>query len=119
MALSETGELLGWGAAACGQLGFEDLQHLPKDSENSPYEPDPQPVKLLRGKVITAVSCGEAHTLTLTDKGCVYSFGASNCGQLGLKSEFLHARTQRRSQNESKLVSYQEIPKLVTGLLDK
>ena len=42
MALSEEGEVYGWGAAACGQLGFEEIRHLPTDPEGSPYEPLPQ-----------------------------------------------------------------------------
>lgn len=31
-----------------------------------------------------AISCGEAHTLVLTETGHLYSFGADSCGQLGL-----------------------------------
>ena len=34
-------------------------------------------------KKIVAISCGETHTLALTDSGHLYSFGGNTCGQLG------------------------------------
>jgi alpha-tubulin suppressor-like RCC1 family protein len=37
----------------------------------------------LNNKKIVAISCGETHTLALTDSGHLYSFGANGCGQLG------------------------------------
>jgi alpha-tubulin suppressor-like RCC1 family protein len=40
-------------------------------------------VTALLGKKITAISCGETHTLALTNTGHLYSFGANGCGQLG------------------------------------
>lgn len=33
---------------------------------------------------IVAVSCGEAHTLALNDKGQVFAWGLATDGQLGL-----------------------------------
>lgn len=33
---------------------------------------------------IVAVSCGEAHTLALSDKGQVFAWGQASDGQLGL-----------------------------------
>jgi alpha-tubulin suppressor-like RCC1 family protein len=40
-------------------------------------------VESLSNKKIVAISCGETHTLTLTDNGHLYSFGSNICGQLG------------------------------------
>ena len=83
MALNSSGQLFAWGAAACGQLGLEDTTKLPKDQEGSPFEPIPQLVSALTQYLISSVSCGEAHTLAVTDQGYLFSFGASSCGQLG------------------------------------
>jgi len=59
MALTSTGKLYGWGAAACGQLGTDNSKPLPKDSEGSPYQPIPNIINALSKKVIVSVSCGE------------------------------------------------------------
>lgn len=41
-------------------------------------------VGALDAQNIVAVSCGEAHTLALNDKGQVYAWGLATDGQLGL-----------------------------------
>jgi alpha-tubulin suppressor-like RCC1 family protein len=123
VAITITGEVYTWGAAACGQLGLEEIDFLPRDADESPYQPLPTLVTKLKNKQIVSVSCGEAHTLALTKTGIVYSFGASNCGQLGLcksmpeQPKVAFPRFQRDS--ESKLVSFQPVPKLVSSLLGK
>lgn len=123
VALTANGEVYTWGAAACGQLGLEEIDFLPRDADESPYQPLPTLVTKLKGKQIVSVSCGEAHTLVLTKTGFVYSFGASNCGQLGLikqvpeQPKVAFPRNQRDS--ELKPVSFQQIPKLVSSLLSK
>lgn len=124
MAVTVNGELYGWGAAACGQLGIEDTAYLPKDSEESPYEPLPRLITELKGKCVVSVACGEAHTLILTDRGVLYSFGAHSCGQLGLMPLDLTDNTKRRiarssRDSESKSVNYQPTPKLVSQLLSR
>jgi len=46
-------------------------------------------VQALSNKNIVAISCGETHTMALTDSGHLYSFGANGCGQLGqFQNEF-------------------------------
>ena len=47
----------------------------------------------LINKKVVAISCGETHTLALTDSGHLYSFGAKCCGQLG---QFLCEYEKRR-----------------------
>lgn len=42
-------------------------------------------VVALDAQNIVAVSCGEAHTLALNDKGQVYAWGLDSDGQLGLQ----------------------------------
>lgn len=122
VAVTTDGEFYAWGAAACGQLGIEDFQHLPRDGDNSPFEPEPQRVRSLRGKRIQSVSCGEAHTIALTDKGALYVFGASSCGQLGIEpvdTPELRQKRSRRSDSEVKPVQFTPDPQLVTSLLSR
>ncbi len=83
MALSRDGFVYAWGEATYGQLGLDDIRDLPKNSDNKPYQPFPQKIKALMNKKIVAISCGETHTLALTDSGHLYSFGGNTCGQLG------------------------------------
>ena len=120
MAISDTGELYGWGAAACGQLGIEDLTHLPRDADSSPFEPDPQLTQLLKGKFVTSVACGEAHTLVLTDKGALYSFGAASFGQLGNPPQDSPERRRLPRQTQDKSTRpCQYTPRLVSSLLSR
>eukprot|EP01113_Clastostelium_recurvatum_P015278 TRINITY_DN1847_c0_g1_i2.p1 TRINITY_DN1847_c0_g1~~TRINITY_DN1847_c0_g1_i2.p1 ORF type:complete len:799 (-),score=177.11 TRINITY_DN1847_c0_g1_i2:50-2446(-) len=44
---------------------------------------DPAVVSALKGKRITKVSCGESHSLAITEWGDVYSWGRGREGQLG------------------------------------
>lgn len=83
MALTKEGVIYAWGEATYGQLGLDDTKDLPKNTDQKPYQPFPTKVTALLGKKITAISCGETHTLALTDTGHLYSFGANGCGQLG------------------------------------
>ncbi|CDW71651.1 e3 ubiquitin-protein ligase herc2 [Stylonychia lemnae] len=83
MALSREGHVYAWGEATYGQLGLDDIRDLPKNSDNKPYQPFPQKVLSLLNKKIVAISCGETHTLALTEGGHLYSFGGNTCGQLG------------------------------------
>jgi alpha-tubulin suppressor-like RCC1 family protein len=83
MALSRDGHVYAWGEATVGQLGLDDTRDLPKNTEGKSYQPYPTRVEALSNKKIVAISCGETHTLALTDNGHLYSFGSNICGQLG------------------------------------
>ena len=83
MAIDNEGKLYAWGAAACGQLGIENLAGLPKDGEGNPYEPEPKIVTFFENIKVESIACGESHTLVLVEGGTLYSFGNSSCGQLG------------------------------------
>ena len=80
MALTKEGYVYAWGEATLGQLGLDDIRDLPKNTENKPYQPYPTRVQALSNKKIVAISCGETHTMALTDSGHLYSFGANGCG---------------------------------------
>ena len=72
MAIDSEGLLYGFGAAACGQLGLENLNSLPKDGEGNPYEPIPRPVTFFENMKVINVACGETHTLVLTEGSIIY-----------------------------------------------
>lgn len=93
MALTKDGAIYAWGEATYGQLGLDDTSNLLRNTDQKPYQPYPTKVAALSNKKIIAISCGETHTLALTDAGHLYSFGANGCGQLG---QFLCEYEKRR-----------------------
>lgn len=56
---------------------------MPWNSDGRVYQPIPKKVKALEKKTIIGISCGEAHSLVLSDQGHLFGFGANSCGQLG------------------------------------
>ncbi|XP_043927005.1 RCC1 and BTB domain-containing protein 1 isoform X2 [Protopterus annectens] len=73
MALTNDGQVYGWGYNGNGQLGLG----------NSTNHPTPCRVTGLQGACMIQIACGCAHTLALTDEGLVYTWGANTYGQLG------------------------------------
>ncbi|KAK7864423.1 hypothetical protein R5R35_000463 [Gryllus longicercus] len=73
IAVTDTGEVYGWGYNGNGQLGLG----------NNVNQLNPCRVGALAGVVVTRVACGYAHTLALTDVGALYAWGANSYGQLG------------------------------------
>ncbi|KAL8044827.1 hypothetical protein ABFX02_08G071600 [Erythranthe guttata] len=73
-ALTDDGEVYGWGRGEHGRLGFGD----DKSSKMVP-----QRVQLLVGEEIVQVSCGGTHSVALTRDGRIYSFGRGDHGRLG------------------------------------
>ncbi len=75
--LTSAGVVYAAGGNAHGQLGTgaapESLATLPVRVDGA-----------LAGLRVSAVACGTAHSLALTDAGEVYSWGAAASGQLGL-----------------------------------
>ncbi|WMS40912.1 Ig-like domain-containing protein [Acuticoccus sp. MNP-M23] len=69
-AITDTGDLYGWGQNTSGQLGLGD--------EVNRYEP----AKIdIDGKTVVSVSSGTSHTLVLTSDGAVYGFGGNRDGE--------------------------------------
>ncbi|XP_003383757.1 PREDICTED: RCC1 and BTB domain-containing protein 1-like [Amphimedon queenslandica] len=93
LALTEDGTIYAWGANGYGQLGR---------GSTSVHSNLPKPVNhALGGVIVSKVACGGFHSLALSNKGDVYSWGFNNCGQLGCGDT-----TSRYNPNR------------VTGLLD-
>ena len=87
LALTENGKVFSWGAAMGGQLGHEE-KLLIKNSKNKKnyFISKPTIISSLIDKniIITKISCGEAHSIAMTNTGSVYSWGFGSNGQLGL-----------------------------------
>ncbi|KAK9735538.1 hypothetical protein RND81_04G211300 [Saponaria officinalis] len=72
-AVTETGELYGWGWGRYGNLGLGDRNDRLVPEKVSPIE----------GIKMTLVACGWRHTITVTTSGNIYTYGWSKYGQLG------------------------------------
>ncbi|XP_057784120.1 ultraviolet-B receptor UVR8-like [Salvia miltiorrhiza] len=73
-ALTDDGEVYGWGRGEHGRLGFGD----DKSSKMVP-----QRVQLQVADETVQVSCGGTHSVALTQDGRMYSFGRGDHGRLG------------------------------------
>ena len=73
MVVTADGEVYGWGDNNLGQLGIGN------------YSNKKEPCKITQpaGTVIEKVVCGYMHTLALSKKGILYTWGANTYGQLG------------------------------------
>jgi alpha-tubulin suppressor-like RCC1 family protein len=75
MALTSSGQLFAWGDNKYGQIGHD------KDEIRKPV-----PVRLMgfNDEKIKSIACGSMHSMALTEKGDVYSWGFNKYGQLGI-----------------------------------
>eukprot|EP00931_Biecheleriopsis_adriatica_P059019 TRINITY_DN35245_c0_g1_i1.p1 TRINITY_DN35245_c0_g1~~TRINITY_DN35245_c0_g1_i1.p1 ORF type:complete len:1099 (-),score=207.38 TRINITY_DN35245_c0_g1_i1:48-3344(-) len=83
VALSREGALYSWGGGGCGQLGHSETSKMPKDEDGCPYQLTPRVVDHLRPHVVSTIACGKAHTIAVSDRGRMFTWGAGACGQLG------------------------------------
>ncbi|GFH12745.1 UV-resistance 8 protein, partial [Haematococcus lacustris] len=74
LAVSKAHEVWSWGWGDFGRLGHGNTtdQFLPK------------PITFFSGMIIKEVTCGDTHTLVVTDMGELFTFGRNQNGQLGL-----------------------------------
>ena len=87
LALTENGKVFSWGAATGGQLGQDEkfLIKNPKVKKNCFISKPSIILSLFDNNIfINKISCGEAHSVALTNNGNVYSWGFGSNGQLGL-----------------------------------
>ena len=90
LALTEDGKVFSWGSFQGGQLGLSSEfllnENQKKTKDKEMYLSIPTLIPLFRKEdiKIKKISCGEAHSLALTEKGKVYSWGFGSNGQLGL-----------------------------------
>ncbi len=96
LALTSTGEVYAWGDNKFGQIGNGSSRTL-----------ESTPVKLaFQGHLIIAISCGSLHSIALTEKGSVFTWGFNNNGQLGLGNtrDLSKPKLIEREWNISKIV---------------
>ena len=90
LALTEDGKVFSWGSFQGGQLGLSSEfllnENQKKTKDKEMYLSIPTLIPFFRKEdiKIKKISCGEAHSLALTEKGKVYSWGFGSNGQLGL-----------------------------------
>lgn len=73
-ALTDEGEVYGWGRGEHGRLGF---------GEDKSSKMVPQRVQYLAGEDIVQVSCGGTHSVALTRDGRIFTYGRGDHGRLG------------------------------------
>ncbi|XP_019320182.2 probable E3 ubiquitin-protein ligase HERC6 isoform X1 [Panthera pardus] len=78
LAVCYKGRVFAWGAGSEGQLGIGEFKEI---------NLIPQKIKTLTGIKIIQVSCGNYHSLALSEDGQVFSWGSNSHGQLGLGKE--------------------------------
>ena len=86
--IDSEGALYGWGLCTYGQLGLglEELAALDKDVEGNIYVHSPRTISKLSHIRAMKVSCGENHSLVLSEEGLLFGFGLNHLGQLGTKN---------------------------------
>ncbi|KAM3387115.1 hypothetical protein ACQJBY_010156 [Aegilops geniculata] len=72
-AVTEDGEIYGWGWGRYGNLGLGD--------RNDRFVPEK--VSSAEGEKMVLVACGWRHTITVSSSGSLYTYGWSKYGQLG------------------------------------
>ncbi|CAO2035153.1 unnamed protein product [Urochloa humidicola] len=72
-AVTEDGDLYGWGWGRYGNLGLGDRNDRVL----------PEKVSSVEGEKMVLVACGWRHTITVSDPGAMYTYGWSKYGQLG------------------------------------
>ncbi|PWA92826.1 regulator of chromosome condensation (RCC1) family protein [Artemisia annua] len=72
-AITEDGDLYGWGWGRYGNLGLGDR----KDRNI------PEKVSVITGEKMVQVACGWRHTISVSSSGDLYTYGWSKYGQLG------------------------------------
>ncbi|XP_014643409.1 PREDICTED: probable E3 ubiquitin-protein ligase HERC6 [Ceratotherium simum simum] len=87
VAVCHKGRAFAWGAGSEGQLGigeFKEINFTPKK------------IKTLTDIKIIQVSCGDYHSLALSEDGQVFSWGKNSHGQLGLGMKFPSQNSPQR-----------------------
>ena len=88
MVIDSEGKLYGWGFAKFGQIGMtpDEVKIYDTDIDGNPIISSPVHISKMGNLIMEKVSCGENHTIVLTNKGIVFGFGLNLYGQLGISA---------------------------------
>lgn len=75
LALTDQGDIYSWGQGFVGQLGIRPSVECASFPMLLPY---------FHRNFVTNIECGAYHSLAVDNKGNLYGWGESRCGQLGL-----------------------------------
>ena len=89
LALTQDNKLFSWGSSQGGQLGLPEKYLISQPNyQTSFFLSSPNQISIFskskKPENIQKISCGEAHSLALTNNGEIYSWGFGSNGQLGL-----------------------------------
>ena len=89
LAITQDNKLFSWGSSQGGQLGLPEKYLISQPNyQTSFFLSSPNQISIFskakKPENIIKISCGEAHSLALTNNGTVYSWGFGSNGQLGL-----------------------------------
>jgi len=98
--------ILTWGNNHQGQLAFGNA----KEALN------PTLIESFRGVSFVNASCGEYHSLAVSDKGDVYFWGRTREGQHGLGENLRSVLSRQKQLNSSSVEAVDEVPQNVTEL---
>ncbi|XP_076250382.1 HECT and RLD domain containing E3 ubiquitin ligase 4 isoform X1 [Rhynchophorus ferrugineus] len=92
VALTNSGQILAWGANNFGQLGLGFISRC---------EASPTPITSLMGIPFAFITCGANHTFAISKSGAVFGWGKNLKGQLGLNdaSNKIHPTQLRTLRN--------------------
>jgi alpha-tubulin suppressor-like RCC1 family protein len=76
LVLTNCGEVYAWGRNDCGQIG-----NGCNDNQSKPIQ-----VKCFNNERVEVIACGSGHSMALTERGHVYSWGRNDHGQLGVRN---------------------------------
>jgi len=85
VAMSTAGEVFSWGAGGGGALGTGETENALT----------PKRIPFFRNRKVAQVAAGWAHTLVLTKKGEIFTFGHNAMGQLGLNGTNMEIDPQK------------------------
>lgn len=87
LALTQDGEVWGWGQNSNGQLGlgFSSAAYVPGKGDELSTRYEPELVKALTGLEVCSVSASGVYSLFVTKDGAVYACGANDFYKLGLE----------------------------------
>jgi alpha-tubulin suppressor-like RCC1 family protein len=100
-AVTDAGTVYTWGDARAHQLGYQ-----PHGFTNQPI---PHLVESLDGVAfVVSIACGQSHTVALTDKGSLISWGLSKHGQCGHNDRQV-VKAPRKIRMEDPTVKFTEV----------